>query len=398
MLNSRPFDTARNTIKVALIVSFITLLWLPSLDGLFHWDETPQVNEKRALASFPSFQPGLSGLRSFLSGLEAFYNDHFGFRRRLVYCGQRWRKAWFQESPLPTVMIGLDGWLFYSDDQTVEDIRATALFKPGQLQAWKLLLQRRRDWLAQRGIRYLFVVAPDKHSIYPEKLPTWIKQVGPLTKLDQFMAYMKANSTVPTVDLRPALVRAKGNGPTYLLTDTHWNQYGAFIGYRELMQTLSKQLPGLEPLSLDAFARSTRAEPGGNLASMLAQGHTTLENRCPNLSPRPPLSPLRVTRDKADPARLITENGDRTGKAVVFRDSFSEAWVPLVGYHFNKVIYSWQYHWSRALIENEQPDVVIDELLEHYFYQQDPARLKLLDGLDEPPPTGMRAAVAIQID
>ncbi|MEI9865253.1 MAG: hypothetical protein WDN00_12025 [Limisphaerales bacterium] len=46
---------------------------------------------------------------------------------------------------------------------------------------WK----KRRDWLAKRGIAYLFVVAPDKHSIYPEELPGWAVKVRPQTKLDQ---------------------------------------------------------------------------------------------------------------------------------------------------------------------------------------------------------------------
>ena len=382
MLDPRQIHRARSAVKVVLMGVFLALLWLPNLEAVFHWDELPQVNEKRALAKFPALQPGLAGLRSFVNGLEAFYNDHFGFRKRLVYWGQRWRTVWFQESPLPTVMIGRDGWLFYSDDQTLEDIRATTLFKPDRLQAWQSLLERRRDWLARRGIRYVFVVAPDKHNVYPEKLPAWIHQVGPRTKLDQFVAHMKVHSTVPVLDLRPALLRAKSNGPTYLLTDTHWNQYGAFVGYQELMQTLTAQLPGLAPLSLEAFDRSTGTEPGGNLAAMLAQA-TTPENNCPKLSPRPPLVPLRVAKDKAESARVFTENAERTGKAIIFRDSFSQAWAPFVGYHFNQVIYCWQYHWSRPLIEDEHPDVVIDELLEHYFYQQEPAKLALMDALKD---------------
>jgi len=391
MHQPRQFDTARQAIKLATIGLFISLLWLPNLEALFHWDDVPQVSEKRALARLPCLQPGLSGLRTFVGGLEAFYNDHFGFRKRLVYWGQRWRKAWFQESPLPTVMIGRDGWLFYSVDQTLEDIRATTLFKPAQLQAWRSLLECRRDWLARSGIRYLLVIAPDKHTIYPEKLPAWIHQVGPTTKLDQFMTYMKAHSTVPVLDLRPALRRAKQHAVTYLIADTHWNQYGAFVGYQELIRTLSCQLPGLEPLPLSAFSTSTNTESGGDLAAMLAEA-TTLENNCPVLQPRPPLVPLRPAADKADSRWLTTENPDRIGRAVLFRDSFSQRWVPLIGYHFNKVIYCWHYHWNRQLIEKEQPNVVIDELNEHFFYQQEPDKLKLADALDDPPLPPTRTA------
>jgi hypothetical protein len=180
--------------------------------------------------------------------------------------------------------------------------------------------------------------------------------------------------------LRPALLRAKPAGVTYLRTDTHWNQFGAFIGCQELIGTLSRQMPGLEPLPIDAFEMRTVSQPGGNLAAMLAQRATILERDCPTLTPRPPLQPLPATRTGA--TTLRTDNSRGKGKAVIFRDSFSEAWIPFIGYHFNQVIYCWQYNWDARLIEREKPDVVIDEMLEHYFYGQDPGSLKLADHLE----------------
>ena len=375
MADSNQLNKCRNIAKTMLIAVFVGLLWLPLLEKLLNWDETPQLNEKRSLATFPHLPRTFSSTRDFISGLDRYYSDHFGFRRRLVYWGQRWRQICFKESPLPSVIIGRNGWLFYSDTQTIEDIRATTSLSVKQLQDWRSLLERRRDWLAARGIAYIFVIAPDKHSIYPENLPAWLKKVGSLTKLDQFITHMRANSTVPILDLRPVLLQAKKNAATYLLTDTHWNQYGAFVGYQELIRALSKQLPGLEPLPIGAFERKTVLEEGGNLAAMLAQKQVILEQDSPKLSPRPPLAPLGRATAKTGAPYLTTENTNANGRAVVFRDSFSEAWAPLIGYHFSEVIYCWQYNWSRSLLEQEKPNVVIDELLEHYFYQQDPVKL-----------------------
>ncbi len=96
-------------------------------------------------------------------------------------------------------------------------------FTPEQLHDWQVLLEKRRDWLARRGIAYVFVVAPDKHTIYPEELPNWVTKVRPQTKLDQFYDYMHAHSTVPVLDLREIVRGGKKTCPTYFQTDTHWN-------------------------------------------------------------------------------------------------------------------------------------------------------------------------------
>src|SRR4051812_29156386 len=104
------------TTQWVIIALFIDLLWLPALDSYFHLDRAPIPNEKRAPASFPSFNPSLDGIRNFISGLDAYYNDHFGFRKQLVKWDRRWRRDWFKESSLADVVIGRDGWLYYSGE------------------------------------------------------------------------------------------------------------------------------------------------------------------------------------------------------------------------------------------------------------------------------------------
>lgn len=348
------------------------------MDVLFYQDNVPQVNEKRVLARFPIYESSVAGARHFISGLEAYYNDHFGFRKRLIYWGERWRLSWFSASPTSKVLVGQNGWLYYQDEQSLADIRRTTSFSDKQLEAWKTLLEKRRNFLAQRGIHYLFVVPPDKHNVYPEFLPDWIKRTGKTTRLDQFMDYMKKNSTVPVLDLRQPLLDGKKDGVDYFSTDTHWNQYGGFIGYRELMHSLSAQMPELKPLPIEDFEIKTNQHFEGNLFDMLA-GQTAPEKYAVNFLARPPLHQLEL--QKNGNATLSSTNSSGTGKAIVFRDSFSEAWAPFIGYNFKEVIYRWQYSWNIPLIEKEKPNVVIDELLEHYFYQQNPEKLDSVEHL-----------------
>jgi hypothetical protein len=359
-----------------LATVFLVLILLPLADSALSLDRAATLNEKRLPARFPKFTPGWNGLRSFLAGLEAYYADHFGFRKTLLHWEHHWKRDLFHESTVSDVMIGRDGWLFVTGGHMIDDWRGARPLTPRELQEWQTLLEKRRDWLAQRGIKYLFVVAPSKETVYPEFLPEWMARVGPVTRLDQFFTHMKAHSTVEVLDLRPALIQAKQTARTYLITDAHWNLYGAFIGYQQIIRALGRQLPDFgEPLPLDAFDLRYAQAKGGDLATMLGQEQSLRERDYVDLIPRPPLQRIacRVDTNILNKKwRLLmepvySENPAQKYKALFFRDSFCEFLKPFLAFHFKRVVYIWLETWDLQVIEREQPDVVVDQIVERGF-------------------------------
>jgi hypothetical protein len=368
-----------------LVSVFFVLLWLPLADSAFHLDRSQMIDERRALAQFPQFSPALAGLHDFLSGLDDYYNDHFGFRNRLIRWDHRWKRKWFHDYALANVMIGRDGWLYTTSSDMIARYRGLRSFTPPQLEAWRAVIENRRDWLAKRGIKYLLVIPPDKESVYPEFLPGWMVRVRPDSQLDQFFAYMKAHSTVQILDLRPALLEAKKTGLAFQRTDTHWNFYGSFAGYQALVRALGRQLPGLgEPLPLDAFDRHVASQKGGDLANMLGQEQSLPEREFVQFTPRPPLAALVLqTNVQILPKNWIsfkvpvfTENPAAKYKILLFRDSFANGWLPLLGYNFKRAVYIWQPEWDAGVVEREQPDVVVNEMVERLFCTSDPHALE----------------------
>ncbi len=96
------------------------------------------------------------------------------------------------------------------------------------------------------------------------------------------------------------------------------------------------------------------------------------------------MDPVRLPqRDEKEHKPCYTFNEHASGKALLFRDSFARAWYPFLGQHFREVIYIWHPEWDRPLIEREKPDVVIDEMLERIFNEQDPVALARLDRMSE---------------
>jgi hypothetical protein len=369
---------------LGLILAFLVFLWLPAADTFLHLDPAPSPNENRTLAAFPPFQPSLAGVREYLAGLETYFNDHFGFRRTLVRIGQRWKWVVFHDTRLATVLMGKGDWLFFSDGRMADDISGMRPFREAQLEAWRTLLTGRRDWLRARGIRYLFVIPPDKQSIYPEHLPDWLlSRAGPPRRIDQFLAYMRERSDVPILDLRETLIEAKKAGEIYLHTDTHWNERGALAASRRIVRELNAL--GIAATAVDAasFQEAPVSGPGGDLALMLGQENFLPENNAPLLTPLPSL-PRMETRMDADiiPKKWIpgteprvSENPGATGKVVLFRDSYATAMMKFLGHSFGRTVYVWQQNWDKGFIERERPDVVIDEMLERFLIVRDAGEL-----------------------
>ena len=331
--------------------------------------------------------------------MEAYFNDHFGFRKRLVRWNNRWKGQLFHDSGSRSVLAGRDGWLFFCGDRMIQNYTGEAVFSEQDLTNWRRLLEMRRDWLQARGIKYLFVIPPDKHRVYPEYLPDWLEAARAPSKAQQLADYLKAHSTVEVLDLQPALVEAKTNRVLYLKTDTHWNFFGGFVAYRALVQALTRQMPGLEPLPLEIFDWKQISTAAGDLAR---QNGTASFRTEPQAMEPIPVKPLATLQDVYDPVRLpqkgvketwpfFTLNTNATGRAMVFHDSFACSWYGLLGQHFKEVFYFWQYDWNRPLIEREKPDVVIDQMLERFFNQEDPAVLAQRDqGLLPPDPKTSR--------
>jgi hypothetical protein len=365
-----------------LIGLFVLFLLLPLLDLTFHVDPTSAQSENRLLAPLPPRPESIIGLKKFLSSWEAYFSDHFGCRRVLIMWHNKLKWSLFKEKSVRNVLVGSEGWMFFSASQMVEHFRGALQFTEADLINWQKLLEHRRDWLAQRGIKYLFTLAPDKQDIYPEYLPSWLKNLHGQTKADQFLAHMKAHSTVEVLDLRPALLAAKKIAPAYQKTDTHWNEFGAFMACEDVIRALSEnQLPGLTPVTLDSFDRINRLAPGGDLARGL--GINMTESNAVFFTPKPELPALEIFVPDGEHIKdmAFAKNPRGSNLAIVYHDSFGRYWVPFFGYSFGETDFFWQYNLDGPLIERKKPVVVVNEMLERFFNVTDPNELSALDAL-----------------
>ena len=375
-----------------LILLFGGLLALPTIDWFTGIDITRPPDENRLPAPKPHWsQWTLAGTQPFFAGTEIYFNDHFGFRKRLIRWCQQWKSRLYRDESGHKVLLGQHGWMFTGELQMIEHYLGIAKFTPAQLQSWQTLLEKRRDWLAVRGIKYLFIVAPDKQDIYPEELPDWLQAAAAThceTKLDQFLQYMKEHSTVQILDLRPVLLAHKKLGPLYLQNDSHWNFLGGFIAAQEIIRTLNQIIPGVPPLRLDDFTWSNTPAIGGDLALLI--GKQPAEKYSYTFTSKPgvvapvvqPAANIVSVWDHHKTSYISENPAPLAVNAVCFTDSFGIAWRQFFGYSFKRIVFMTEHReFNTKVLEANPPQVVVNEILERFFNTFDPETMMQRDDL-----------------
>jgi hypothetical protein len=368
---SRCRRRSRILADLILIGGFLVLIGLPAARLLVGPPSAAVGSEYRQLAAFPAVPVDRLTLNAYPGQFDAFFNDRFGFRTDLIRLLSVVQMRALRTSSSPKVIVGKHGWLYSAELPGGIDYQIARPLSREELERWQHLLEARRDWLAARGIRYLFVPAPDKQTVYPEDLPRPLRRqhlAG--SRLDQLLAHLRAHSDLPVLDLREPLRQAKAHERLFDVTDTHWNSRGAYVGYHRIMETLSPWFPQLHPLPRDAFDEVAVVKKGGDLARML-----DLDDQMPEESlglvlkhPRPVTPALPGIQVPMEPPAFALEQPDpRLPRAVMFCDSFTTQMFPLLAQHFQRLVIVWhQYYptFHADFLERERPDVVIQEVVE----------------------------------
>jgi hypothetical protein len=226
-----------------------------------------------------------------------------------------------------------------------------------------------KNWLSNKGIEYVYVIAPNKHTIYFEKLPKYITKLNRESATDQLLRYLQKNTDVMVVDLRKTLLDEKNKHQVYFKTDTHWNHYGANVAQFKIMSKIKPLFPAekLTPVLLNDNQFNI-VTTKGDLAEM-AKIENSVEdapqpvfaNTCTPVNEQPKAESTETYTMLCDTQKL---------NAVIFGDSFFLALQPYFSRRFYRSTYIWEamnYNSLAKYVEQEQPDIVIDEMIERGF-------------------------------
>ncbi|NES83512.1 MAG: hypothetical protein F6K10_20050, partial [Moorea sp. SIO2B7] len=233
-----PHESNHRVLDLLMAVIFVAGINLPLLGTIFKINLTPIYGRLAPAPKMPSNHRDIVRIPGLF---KAYYSDNFGFRGLLINIHGQLMFDFFKVSPSRQVQPGNNSWLFLTSEGTLDDWRKLYPFDDKELDAWQTMLEARHQFCRELGIPYLFVIAPNKHTIYGKELPAHLQPTDNPSRLDQLIARLKAtNSPVQILDLREALRNGSQKNRTYHRTDTHWNALGAYIGYTQIAKKLNQ--------------------------------------------------------------------------------------------------------------------------------------------------------------
>jgi alginate O-acetyltransferase complex protein AlgJ len=351
----------RAAAETALIAVFLAAIAVPLVLGLAGAGQRQKLKVRAETGEALAAGKPVAAADAF----KRFFENNFGLRKQLIFAGAVFRLKALGVSSNPDVIPGNHGWLFLGGEGVVEYTRALRPLPPVILSELSRILERRRNYFAAHGILYLFVVCPDKESIYPEYYPRYLNKVRPATHLEQVVEYMQKNSSFQILDLTPDLLRAKKNHKVFYEHDTHWNDRGAYAGYAGIINEIGRHAGGVKPLPLEKFKMSGFERKGGDLARMLGVGAAVTEW---DYRLEPPAAPRVVIEKQFDyngHSVVVTRcDSAKLPMAIVFHDSFMSAMMPFMAFHFRKTYFIHTGNYNLGLLNGLRPTVIIDEMVE----------------------------------
>ncbi len=279
-----------------------------------------------------------------------------------------------KHNTIGNIHMGRDGWLFYfsRDDGNAND-DFWGISSEYTVQQRAAAVRQFIDKPYGLSSKYLFVVAPNKETIYPEYTSHLFLNYRNLNSRYSHLIPLKLQDVNQHILwLEPTLHQAKQHHPVYYATDTHWSNWGAYNAHLAILKSINAVLKtNIEPLPV-------------NVTVVEKQGHNDIykmfngfENWIDFKDPETQTlsAPLQGACCQnpifTDGTYQVFENANAQHTVWVVGDSFSEALKQYLAPYFRRTIFM---HFAtvkteipRALKEFGTPDLVIDERVERYI-------------------------------
>lgn len=332
----------------AFTAVFLLLCLIPSVGMLL--PERQEAGSNEVLASLPALRDGEGRLNAaYLTQLADYAEDSFYLRQDLVTAWSALNQRALRTSIADNVLLGRDGWLYFGD--TLDDYIGRNTLSDREIAAAAHNLALAAEYCRGQGAAFLFTVAPNKNSLYPQHMPDLPVFSG--RRNADALAKALAEEGVAYYDLFAALGAQEET--LYFTQDSHWNSKGAALAADGINAALGRQSGYFAgPFQPEDVHRS-------DLYAMLYPTGTWLETdwRYAGELAFAYESPIRSENDLN-----IRTAGGGTGSLLMFRDSFGILLYPYLADSFASAQFSRAAAYRLDQIAAREADYVVVELVE----------------------------------
>lgn len=340
-------------LRLLFIVPCLILCLIPSVGMIFHPTDEPIGNE--TVTDFPSLNTDDSGFNvDYLPQAGDWFEKHFAFRPQSVTLDAEIMATAFQTSNLDSVTVGNNDWLYYSS--TLDDYLGRDTLSERQIRGVVHNMELTQEYVKGQGASFLFTVAPNKNTLYPENMPYYYSLPASDTHNRDLLRAQISNSRVDYCDLFSMF--EEQDEVLYLKQDSHWNNKGALMAYDNMLDQLNKDHNDY------SSAEVTRTKDSyGDLSKMLYPAARKSEFNY-NYELNETYSYETPTKSVED-AIIKTVNPSAQGSLYMYRDSFGNALLPYFANAYGSAYFTKAYpvNLQVEMLVNK-PDTVIIEIVE----------------------------------
>lgn len=338
--------------KIHVIFSAIVLaaLLIPSVLMLCGFKNANREN--RVLAKMPELISEKGVNTKFASGFDKYVDDHFALREYLVTGFNTAQKALLRDFNGSNAVIGSNNFIYYGE--TVNDYLGVDQLTRAQINSIAAYLYDVQQGFAERGIRFAFMTAPNKATVYPEYMPRYLKPTDAPRNIDMLEKAMTEKG-VEHVNALEILLEGKKTRSVYYEHDSHWNNYGAMLVYNAIAEKF-----GLE--KYEASVYTAEKDRTGDLHNFVYPSSDHLEERIiyPKFHEYSSKRPINFDRDKL--VETVSEVNGLT--AAFYHDSFGRSLQPILSQSLGKLSMNSYFPYNWDFVEETDADLVIVELVE----------------------------------
>jgi alginate O-acetyltransferase complex protein AlgJ len=355
----------KKTINLILVSVFCLILILPNF--FFIYESKIQNDEFQKAISLPVIN--IKHIGFLMLNFDNYFKESFGGRDVLLKINNWINVHILKSSPIPkAVVFGKNDWMFLGNSHgnvIYENIGAER-FSDFQLEIIQKNVESNKEWLEQQGIKYYLCIAPNKHSIYDRYLPSYFQNKRE-RKLEQLKTYLKKHN-FELIDMKDYF-NEYNTLSLYHKTNTHWNDIGAFLGYRRLMHSIKKDFDIGKVFEFEDFTLDTLMLNEQDLTKMM---HIKTNDSFIVMKPKTSYKAKKISKKLKIPEQYYANpldyeyryEGSGKFKLLMFRDSFSINIIPFLNESFKESVFIWQHNFKRELVIDEKPDIVIQQIVE----------------------------------
>lgn len=368
------FAQAGNVSQVLFATVFLLIVFSYWTNSIFHYYETPANIENRRLSKKPDLDSISYHSKKYFNDYTSWFHDHFAFKHVFVFANSFLRMHLFHSSPMPSSMyIGKQFEFFTANSLLRDDILGKRRLSTEEVQAIYANNLFKQDYLSKQHIAYYLTIPPSKQTVYEDFLPDYLLlQLKGKKMAEQFkeeLALNKSHFYIDVIDLLKERHKLYPKEHVFYQYDLHWSDWGAFLAYRELINSIQKEHPWVgKALDFNEIKLDTSYTEDADLAKLILMQKTFKKEKYTVKANTPDSITETVVNGVYQFPVYKYKNPLAKGRVLVFRDSYSEQWKWLIARHFNESVFIWDQNITQALLDEYHPDIVIQENCEMFLF------------------------------